>query len=197
MGRTGLVLIAFLMAGCSQTVWGPGPVVSTAPVQEPTKRLGWSAGGFSFQPQAEFQIRARVLSIKWYPARDPTSGFAPVDFALGWGPMSDDQVLDRLEISQSGRWYRYTWGPEGPPVSVVSIVGTSANMHLSPASPEVRDVLKNVREGDVVVLQGVLVDVKAPTGRWWKTSRSRTDTGAGACEIVWVDRAQREPAPRR
>lgn len=197
MRRMVLALIAFFMIGCSQTVWGPGPVVSTDPVQEPTERFGWSARGFSFEPQAEFHVRARVLSIKWYPERDPTSGFAPVDFALGWGPMSDDQVLERLEISQSGRWYRYRWGSEGPPISVVSIVGSSANMHLSPASSEVENVLKNVREGDVVVLRGMLVDVHDARGRRWRTSRSRTDTGAGACEIVWVEQAHLEPAPRR
>ena len=44
-----------------------------------------------------------------------------------------------------------------------------------------------LREGDVIVLQGYLVDVDHESGWMWRTSMSRTDTGAGACEIVYVE----------
>jgi hypothetical protein len=44
-----------------------------------------------------------------------------------------------------------------------------------------------VREGDVIVLQGYLVDVDHDSGWRWRTSMNRTDTGAGACEIVFVE----------
>lgn len=30
---------------------------------------------------------------------------SPVELALGWGVMSDQQVLDQIQFSQSGRWY--------------------------------------------------------------------------------------------
>jgi hypothetical protein len=40
---------------------------------------------------------------------------SPVDFALGWGCMSNQAVIDKLDISQGGRWYEYHWS-NFPPV---------------------------------------------------------------------------------
>ena len=36
----------------------------------------------------------------------------------------------------------------------------------------------------------MLVDVEMPNGALWRTSLSRTDTGAGACETVYVERIE-------
>ena len=60
-------------------------------------------------------------------------------------------------------------------------------MHMIPASASVERSLMKLREGDVVVLQGYLVDVDHDSGWRWRTSMTRTDTGAGACEIVYVE----------
>ena len=42
--------------------------------------------------------------------------------------------------------------------------------------------------GDLISLDGYLVSVSSDGGWRWDTSLSRTDTGNGACEIVWVKR---------
>ena len=47
--------------------------------------------------------------------------------------------------------------------------------------------LPKLRPGQLVTIDGYLVDVRGPGGFAWNTSRTRTDTGNGACEIVWVD----------
>lgn len=190
------ILFAVGLAGCSEPVWGPGVVVREEPVQESTDRPTWEREGFTFKPRAEFEVRARILSIKWYGKGDPGTAFAPVDFALGWQSMSDDLVLERLNIKQSGRWYHFRW--EGnPPLPLLDIIRSSSNMHLAPADPWVREVMEEAREGDVVTLKGVLVDVDGPDRRYWRTSTSRKDSGGGACEIVWVESIELEPAPRR
>ncbi len=41
--------------------------------------------------------------------------------------------------------------------------------------------------GQIVTIGGFLVDVTGPGGFTWNTSLIRTDTGNGACEIVWVE----------
>jgi hypothetical protein len=46
--------------------------------------------------------------------------------------------------------------------------------------------LARLRAGQVVTLHGYLVDV-AMHGGVWRTSMTRTDTGAGACEIMWIE----------
>jgi len=58
---------------------------------------------------------------------------------------------------------------------------------MIPAGSAVERSLMNVREGDVIVLKGYLVDVDHDSGWRWRTSMSRTDTGTGACEIVYVE----------
>jgi hypothetical protein len=43
-----------------------------------------------------------------------------------------------------------------------------------------------VRAGDVVRIEGALVDISGPDGIDWKTSLTRTDKGPGACETIYV-----------
>jgi hypothetical protein len=50
----------------------------------------------------------------------------------------------------------------------------------------VRRALKKVRKGNVVRFSGSLVRVDAPDGWHWISSLTRKDSGAGACEVVWV-----------
>ena len=108
-----------------------------------------------------------------------------MDFALGWGPMSDSAVVDRLSISQSNRWYQYRWS-DSPPIEPSLIARTSANTHLVPANETIKDRLLSVRKGAVVTLSGYLVDIRHKDGWTWRSSLTRDDTGGGACELLYV-----------
>ena len=136
-------------------------------------------------PRARFDLRARVLSTEPYYLRRE-SDLSPIDLALGWGVMSNQAVLDRIEISQSSRWYRTLY--EYPaPISDRQIINNSSNMHMIPASHRVGKQLRKLRSGNVVHLRGQLVDVDHDSGWYWRTSMSREDTGAGACELFYVE----------
>ncbi len=65
----------------------------------------------------------------------------------------------------------------------------SANWHLVPANSTVWRKLNGLRVGDVVKLEGMLVNLENPGVATMNTSLIRTDTGAGACEIVYVEKA--------
>src|SRR3546814_10180069 len=75
--------------------------------------------------------------------------------------MADDAVLSRLDISQSGRWYRYRWQGE-PPLAPARIVRSSANMHMIPSDTDVARALRQVRAGDRVRIEGWLVEATEP-----------------------------------
>lgn len=47
--------------------------------------------------------------------------------------------------------------------------------------------MRRLRPGAHVAIGGWLVDVTVPNRFVWRTSLTRTDTGAGACEIVYVE----------
>lgn len=135
-------------------------------------------------PLAGFSIEARVLSRHDYGS-GREADLSPVDFALGWGRMRDDAVLARLEISQNARFYRYRWR-DRPPLPPAELVRSSANMHLIPSSDAVAEDLSDVGADDNVRLDGWLVNADAADGWRWRSSTTREDSGAGACELVYV-----------
>ncbi len=163
----------------------PGVLVPETPTQTATSAPPFTLDDYLVTPRARFDLRARVLSTEPYYLRRE-SDLSPIDLALGWGVMSDQAVLDRIEISQSSRWYRTRY--EYPaPISDRQIINNSSNMHMIPASRRVEKQLKKLRSGNLVHLRGQLVDVDHDTGWYWRTSMSREDTGAGACELFYVE----------
>lgn len=138
----------------------------------------------SLTPVAGFSLEARVLSRQDY-SFGREARLSPTDLALGWQRMSEAAVLDRLSISQGGRWYSYRWTDQ-PPLPPAEIVRSSANMHLIPATAEVARILASLRKHERVRIDGWLVDAHSPDGWRWNSSRSREDSGGGACELVYV-----------
>ncbi|MGO8828107.1 MAG: hypothetical protein ACLQT5_02575 [Steroidobacteraceae bacterium] len=134
--------------------------------------------------QAHYQVTARVLAVERYRF-DALAALIPEDLALGWGPMSDNGVLRSVEISQSNRFYYWHASPNSP-ISRAEIIEHSANTHVIPDDPLIAAQLSDLRRGQVVTLDGDLVDAVRDDGRWIKTSLVRTDTGAGSCEVMLV-----------
>ena len=163
----------------------PGVLASGTPLQVDVQASSFGMDDYQITKKARFEIHARVLSTEQYYL-NREADLSPIDLALGWGVMSDQSLLEQLDISQSSRWYR--WRYEGSlPVSDQQIISNSGNMHMIPATKSVERSLMKLREGDLVALQGYLVDVDHQSGWRWRTSMTRTDTGAGACEIVYVE----------
>jgi hypothetical protein len=164
----------------------PGVLVPEQPVQhnlDGDTVIGMDE--FLLKARARFQIRARVLSRENY-GWGTEAQLSPVDLALGWGVMSDQAVLDQIDIEQRSRWY-FTRYELPAPISDQAIIVNSSNMHMIPADKNIGKGLKKVRKGDIVQLKGYLVDVDSDSGWHWSTSLSREDTGKGACEIVYLE----------
>ena len=145
---------------------------------------------FQVRPLADFALRARVLSRENYYLGDAAE-LAPWDLALGWRRMADPAVYGALNITQGGRWYRYSW-PDAPPIALQEIIESSANMHMIAATPAVERALKKARAGDNIHITGKLVEVTHPSGWRWTSSLTRTDSGANSCELVFVEAVQVE-----
>jgi hypothetical protein len=169
---------------------GPGVLAAAAPVQVDLDHgAQLQKGDTTLTTRAHFDITARVLSRKDYGGAD--GELVPLDLAMGWGRMSDSDVLQHIDISQSGRFYY--WHVQEFPIPRREIETSSANMHMIPADADVKNQLEQVRAGEVVHLEGFLVDASRPGGWHWKTSMTREDTGAGACELIYVERVDVVP----
>lgn len=186
--------LAVLLGGWA--LWPAGPVSTPPgvlapedPAQAACEPQAWDVNGYKVSALASFSMKARVLSTERYRF-DREADLVPEDVAFGWGQMSDKRILDQMEIDQSGRWYH--WTCKEFPISRGNIETHSANMHLIPADALVRRAILSLRTGQVVSLDGFLV--RADSGDWhWISSLTRNDTGAGACEVVYVQRLAVEP----
>ena len=157
------------------------PLQSPASDSMPPFRLGTA----TVTPLAGFSLQATVLSRENYSFGRETD-YSPTDLALGWGPMKDPTLADKLDISQSGRWYHYRWDGDGPPIPLADIISHSANMHMVPADRSVAESLAHVHQGDTVRLAGWLIRIDGDDGWHWQSSLTRDDSGDGACEVVYV-----------
>lgn len=162
-----------------------GILVDAEPVQKPVfNKLPWQKDDFSVIPLAEFKIKAKVLSRNNFSI-GKESDISPLDLALGWGPMSNQAIIDMLDISQSNRWYK--WKAKVLPIPSREISTHSANMHIVPANDLLEEKFDEVYKGSLIEMTGYLVEIKGEKGWRWKSSLRRDDTGGGACELVWVE----------
>ena len=185
-----LLIVLFLVAGYH--AWSdrtisrpPGVLVAGDPVQGGVADLPEiQKKEFSLKALASFDIKARVILAKrYYFGR--AADLAPVDLALAWGSMSDQKNLEYFKFSQGDRFY--FWSAKTFPVPREVVESHTANMHMIPANAKVEKLLKGLRPGHIIHLQGYLVEARAPGGWRWRSSLSRTDTGRGACELVLVE----------
>ena len=184
-----LVAFAAIGVGVAALVNGraidhpPGVLVEDEPWQQLVERPAFEFGDYQLTPLADFEVEARVLSVERYRT-DGGARLSPVDFALGWGPMSDSAVLDHFRINQGARFF--TIYPDEQAIDLKTAMLNASNMHLIPADGAIEDRLIGVKRGNVVTLRGQLVSVRGPNNFTWSSSLTRTDTGNGACELFYV-----------
>ena len=185
-----LVLLALALGGLQAWVTSPlhpppGILAPEEPIQGPPAATeAWLYHDYQLVSLATFELHARVLAKERYRF-DRAAELSPVDLAMGWGRMSDSSVLDQVKIWQDSRWYY--WTTPTFPIPAEEITSHSANMHMIPANPWVKRQLLSLRVGQVVHLRGQLIRAEGRDQWKWASSLSRTDSGDGACEVIWVE----------
>lgn len=187
-----IVVVVGLQRSCAERPLPqpPGVIAPAEPQQTELTRAesaSFEHEGFQLEPQAAYRLSARLLSRERYRLGREAE-LSPLDFALGWGAMSDTAVLETLDIGQSGRYFWVAWAST-PPIPPQEIFLSAANTHLIPADDTVRAAIDRMRPGQVVHLEGLLVNASSADGWHWNSSLVRSDQGAGACELFWVTAA--------
>jgi len=196
------VSLVFAVAGYAIYGWVTAPHYYTAPAEArievkynprqetiedvsiPVIRIG--SNDIYLFALAGYDISAVLVSKRKY-----RSGFmhelSPWDYALVWG--SVPQYLEYLEFNQIIRFCLFTARADIP-IDPGYVQVHMSNNHLIPANRNIRRALPLARVGDEVRISGYLVHAQAvgKTGSVtnWQSSTSRTDTGNGACEIIYV-----------
>lgn len=179
----GLLAVIFWPDGGK--TYPPGVLLPDEPAQSGAPDKQWTLHEkYQVKALAAYDVKARVLSRKRYRS-DPQAAVSPLDLFLGWGPMTDQAVIDQLRFSQYGRWAY--WKCRQLPLTSAEIMHHSANTHIIPANKQVRQQCLRLGKGDLVQLRGYLVEVTNEHGEKWRSSLSRTDAKNGACEVFWVE----------
>jgi len=136
---------------------------------------------------ATLSARVLVLARRDYPVTpaDTLSAVSPLDLAVAWGAAARSDARDAVELTQSDR--RYNWRSRKSDAGIVGVryfTRYSGNWHMIPATHDVAQALKSIRVGDVLGIEGDLVQVEFTNGTYYRSSTSRDDTGDGACEVV-------------
>ena len=191
-----------LLAGCrdwrehvdpSRAAAEPEQAAITA---EPPIELELKGYQVRLTPRAAYKVcgyaaeTSRKLLDKW-------DFVMPLDLALVWGPVADPAVLSHMKFHLSDRYVSYWYDASTPSAVIGRLPAHVANNHLVPATEEVARDLGRIRLGDLVTLQGKLVDVEirdagGAVAARMRTSLTRDDVGSGACEILWVEAVQVE-----
>lgn len=150
---------------------------SAEPITVETRR-----GRVVLQPRASYEIVGMVIGVERYRF-DGSAFLAPLDVALAWGPVPDWR--DRISFQQMGRFVH--WQTRDGSLDLGQITSHVANTHVIPANSIVERAVVSLDRGEAVRLAGLLVDASGADGFRWRTSLSRSDTDAGACELLWLE----------
>jgi hypothetical protein len=192
-----IALVVLGPAGC-----GPRPVSEDAgpiDVSQPPEQtavdgadpIRLEGGGFEFvlTPLAHYVLRGVVVSRESY-RMGWNAELSPCDVAVVWGELAVGDAWHKLAWSQGGRWYFWKWHGQQPFANGL-ILSNSSNTHVVPASSNLARAARALSAGDIAELTGELVRIDGRKGQQkvvWKSSLSRTDTGDGSCELLYLRR---------
>ncbi len=184
MGLLAFVLIMFLI------VYHPysGPELIPAPTQlnlTQTETIDYPGrnGPVEIELLAKYEIEAAVKSKKFY-TEDYVSQVSPVDLVLAWNDLNKREIDRLIRYSQFNRWYRYEYYSDTF-IEKSHIQENSANVHIIPANEKIANIIRKVRENDVIELEGYLAAAHFESGDWI-SSMTRQDEGDHSCEIMYV-----------
>jgi hypothetical protein len=131
---------------------------------------------------AGFRAKARAVSIERY-ARDREARIAPLDIVLGWGRLSDVTTFQGVEVAQTQR--QVVFKSYDPKVPDAEVEASMVNLHLVGADSEIERRLAELRPGNIVEIEGWLVEAVSGDGwRWKGEARAKSPLLPGT--LLWV-----------
>ncbi len=158
------------------------------------REIQFTRDGYRYHliPLYDYEINGLVVGKMDYRffSIDRNDSVFPIDICLIWGDNAAKKLHKNsaVSFSQDCRWCWAQWSA-GAKVNLSEL----SNNHLLINDKEILRQAKDILRGDQIKITGRLVNVIAePAGekglsaRAWNTSISRTDNGAGACEVIYV-----------
>ncbi|MGD9580494.1 MAG: tetratricopeptide repeat protein [Vampirovibrionia bacterium] len=145
---------------------------------------------YTLTPKASYKVAALVKSKKHYNW-DWNSNISPYDLLLLWGDLANPDIDNKINFSQSNRWYHSRYQIEECPFERSYINNHAANTHIIPADENIKRSLDSLKAGQNIYMEGYLVYLDGTYQNkkvQWHSSLRRTDSGNGACEVLYLEK---------
>jgi hypothetical protein len=150
---------------------------------------------YSIQPRYSYDISALVVSLHhsdvwWdYVHRENNDHLNLMDLCVVWGGTAQSGAYKGMSYSNN-QWECWVQ-PESAEAAQAFNSAEFSNNHMVTDDPAIAKVLRSIRVGDQIRVQGYLVDYTIfkdgrPAGTR-VSSEVRTDMGNGACEVLYVE----------
>ncbi len=204
ISRSNNILIIASFAALLVSFWNrnelPGnidyvPEVLTEPKQTATSKSAFDVAfndvGYRVEPEYDYDITGMIVSYRHHDDNSRMHRLANdhlnmLDVCVVWGDNTSTAQLDKLKF-----WNGiFTCNVQTrDQVAWDSFdMNQLSNNHLISDDDRVRDQVKEIKIGDQIRVRGYLVGYSSAGVGKRGTSTTRTDTGDGACETIYVER---------
>jgi len=168
--------------------------VANEPSQTRTQRqafdANWDEVSYKVEPKYDYDLVGMIVSFRHHDNnsrmhRRADDHLNMLDVCVVWGNNTDGAELDKLDFwngiftcnvktRNQQAWDSFD-------------MNQLSNNHLISDDEYIRKQVRKIKIGDQIRIRGVLASYDSPGGSRG-TSTTRTDTGNGACETIYVDR---------
>lgn len=164
---------------------GPGIIAKNEPGIE---RLAWQEPitykGATIKPVKQITAEVRVIKRKHYYF-DSFARYSPIDVLAGWKELSDERNLDYLYFSLDNRSYQLNYTK--PPIDLSIIASQTDLWHLIPANADVENEMDEIRNGNIIYIKGMLVNIENDTDYEFVSATELDKNGSQKGFNIWVE----------
>jgi hypothetical protein len=167
--------------------------VADEPRQTQTTRkpfdASWDGTAYTVKPEYDYDLVGMIVSFRHHDNNSRMHRLADdhlnmLDVCVVWGNNTNGAMLDKIDF-WNGIFTCNVQTRDQAAWDSFDIYQLSNN-HLISDDEYIRDQVRKINIGDQVRVRGVLASYESPGGNRG-TSTTRTDTGDGACETIYVD----------
>lgn len=170
------------------------PELAEAPIQTETGKQPFNATyndvNYLVEPEFDYVLHGMVVSFRHHDGKSrmhfqANDHLNMLDVCVVWGDNAKSEHLDEFSFWNGIFTCRYETS-DGEAWAAFDETQISNN-HLISDNEYIRDRVRNVSIGDQIRVRGFLASYGDPEVGKRGTSTTRTDTGNGACETIYVE----------
>lgn len=171
------------------------PAIANEPSQKATKKPAFDVTyedvSYHVAPEFEYDIVGMIVSYRHHDNnsrmhRLSNDHLNMLDVCVVWGENTQTAQLDKLDFWNGIFTCNFQTRDQAAWDSFD--VNKISNNHLISDDDYVRDQVRDIKIGDQIRVQGYLASYASPNVGPRGTSTTRTDTGDGACETIYIER---------